>query len=439
MAACEASLVGCWLSSARRPCYIASMPVQNILCISIDGLRASALGTYGNTWHPTPALDLLASQSHVLDWMFCHRPTLDGFFDATWPLISRLADAGFKCALTTDDAAVAKRGESSGFDEIRRIEFTADQSAPTVADTELAQLFALGIDQLESWPAGRGANIEVAPRRLLWLHARAYRGAWDAPIDLRASLLDDEDLPPPTFVVPIALTLTHDHDELLLHRVAYAAQTMVLDECIEALMSALTGFGLDQDTLVVLVGTRGFALGEHGAAGSDADALFSELLHVPCLIRLPNAESPPPRASLLAQPADLPATLIPLLELPAQLTAAQGANLLAPDAGGSPSRQFLIATNHRQEHILRTPAWMLRKLPVNEAPNDAIAGASGVELYLKPDDYWEANEVADRLPDVTARLLEVLGRVLESGHVPAIPPDLGLLDEDLISHAIGRA
>jgi arylsulfatase A-like enzyme len=417
------------------------MPVQNILVISIDGLRASALGAYGNTWHPTPALDELAGQSHVFDWMLCDRPTLDGFLDATWPVVERFAGGGIQCALTTDDAVAAKCGETSGFNEIRRIEFMAEQSAATVADTELAQLFAVGIDQLDSWAAAASEVGEASPRHLLWLHARGYHGAWDAPIELRESLLDDDDPPATTFVTPPEKAVG-DHDELLLDRAAYAAQTMVLDECVGALMAALADAGLDRNTLAVLTGVRGYALGEHGVVGGEAGGLFSELLHVPCLVRLPGSEAPPPRSAALVQPADLAAILLDALALPAQEADAYGASLLAPDAATLAGRPFIIARGIGGECMLRTRAWMLRKPPAQKAAADDDTGASSsAELYLKPDDHWEANEIADRLPDVASRLLAVLDCAVANGggaEAGGAQEDYPPLDDDLLSHSRQR-
>jgi hypothetical protein len=171
------------------------MLIRNIICISVDGLRASALGAYGNTWHPTPALDALASQSRLTDWMFIDRPTLEGFFNAVWnrdgeSLVERLRDAGIQCALTTDDAAIAELAETAGFGEVRHLEFASRENAASVADTELAQLFAVAIDQLAAWGELASSAEDSPPRRLLWLHARGYRGAWDAPMPFRESLLD---------------------------------------------------------------------------------------------------------------------------------------------------------------------------------------------------------------------------------------------------------
>ena len=79
------------------------------------------------------------------------------------------------------------------------------------------------------------------------------------------------------------------------------------------------------------------------------------------------------------------------------------ANLLSSDDVSSRRREFLTAWSARGEGAIRTRAWMLRRLPSSET-----GGRCGVELYAKPDDRWEANEVADRCGDVADRLLAVL-------------------------------
>ncbi len=384
------------------------MPIRHVVCIAVDGLRASALGAYGNTWHPTPALDVLASRSQVFDWMLCDRPTLEGFYGSAWQgasgeLAEKLGASGVQTALTTDDRAVAELGEASGFGEIRRIEFTSEQSALTIAETELAQLFAVAVDQFEGW-------VGAVPR-LLWLHARGFHGAWDAPLELRQSLLDDDDPPAATFVRPPKIERALDQDDLLLHRAAYAAQAMVLDECVGALLAALAESGLDESTLVVLVGVRGYALGEHGVVGGDASALYGELLHVPCLVCAPGAVAPPPRSSRLVKPVDLLATLLEWFGLSASVHAATGGSLLEVEASSpSRSRPYVIAVGEDGGRAIRTPAWMLYQRPPVDTPLAEQPAGATVELYSKPDDRWEANEIADRCPEVAAGLLAVLER-----------------------------
>jgi arylsulfatase A-like enzyme len=389
------------------------MSPRNAIVIAIDGLRASALGAYGNTWHPTPGLDVLASQSLVLDWMHCRTPTVAGFYRDVWQagdqsLAERIGAAGVETAITTDDAWAGEKAEAAGFAEIQRIEIDSAELAPVIADTQTARLFAVALDHLASWKMASWPTS-----RLLWIHARGFHAAWDAPLDLRQTLLDEDDLAAPTFVTPPVVAAIEDHDALLLHRAAYAAQTIVLDECVAALMAALTELDLDQNTLIIFVGIRGYSLGEHGTIGGSS--LYSELLHVPCLLRVPALESPPPRAAHLAQPVDVGVTLLDWFEI-LRIPPEQGASSLlslAEAQRGDLERQLVIASGEKGERVIRTPAWMLRQ------------ATTGVELFVKPDDRWEANEVAARCPEIAERLLAVLEW---AGSKEAAPP----LDNELI-------
>jgi arylsulfatase A-like enzyme len=274
------------------------------------------------------------------------------------------------------------------------------------------------LDQLSLW---KTASPPTA--RLLWVHARGFHAVWDAPLDLRQALLDEDDLAAPTFVTPPALVTTEDDDALLLHRTAYAAQTMVLDECIGALMVALNQLELDQNTMVILMGVRGYALGEHGAVGGLS--LYSELLHVPCLVRIPGVNPPPSRSPQLAQPVDIAATLLDWFEhspLPREQGAVGAFSVVEPRSGDS-ARPYVIALGGHGERVIRTSAWMLRQAPTDGGFSES-PGTAGLELYVKPDDRWEANEVAARCPDVAARLLAALERAALNDSPEPLDKDL---------------
>ena len=399
------------------------MPNRYAIVIAVDGLRASAVGAYGNTWHPTPALDRLASESLVFDWMIADSPQMAGFYRAAWfgvetprdgvereltqlgdvPSLARcLESAGIQAALTTDDQWVAEQADQLGFGEIRGLEFPEAATAEAVANTELAQLFAIAADQIERWGAADAETVTAAPPRLLWIHARGYHGAWDAPLELRQSLLDSEDPPALEFVEPPTRLETNDHDELLLHRSAYAAQTMVLDQCVGMLLETLDAAGLTDSTLIALVGCRGFALGEHGVLGSEVRDLYSELTHIPLIVRLPGDNSvPPPRSSELVQPIDLFPSLLSWFNVAAEPGA--GRNLLATDgASTQPVREVAYASGVVGEIALRTHSWWMRQSGSRAGDSDA---AGSVELFSKPDDRWEANEIADRCPNDAAAML----------------------------------
>ena len=63
-----ALLVIASVRGSHRAAIFAVMHGDNILVIAVDGLRAAALGAYGNTTFPTPALDQFAADSIVFDW-----------------------------------------------------------------------------------------------------------------------------------------------------------------------------------------------------------------------------------------------------------------------------------------------------------------------------------------------------------------------------------
>jgi len=412
------------------------MPRRHAIVIAVDGLRASALGAYGNTTYATPALDALAAQSLLVDWMWCNGPGMEDFYRAAWfgeppkiapagvdqrrqrPLLELLEQAGVASSLTTDDPTIAGSAEQLSLTEVRRIDVAGDLPAGSIADTALAQLFAIAIDQVAAWAEGEAAGAAVRPQ-LLWLHARGFHAAWDAPRELRQQLLEEDELVAADFVVPPGAARVQDPDELLQFRAAYAAQAMVLDACVEALMSALGECGLDRQPLVVLVGCRGFALGEHGLVGGAVRSLYSEVLQVPCLIRQPNAEAPPPRTARLAQPHDLYALVRDWFDADAGELSAERSWLLTPHAAAAPPPLFVYAEGADGEQALRTPAWLLRR------PPGAPAATAAIELYAKPFDRWDANEVAARRPDVAERLLAIL----DAG--PVGQP-LASLDADLI-------
>lgn len=411
------------------------MPNRYAIVIAVDGLRASALGAYGNAWHPTPALDRLASESLLFDWMIADSPQLAGFYRAAWfgietprdgvereltqlgdvPSLARcLESAGIQAALTTDDQWVAEQADQLGFGEVRGLEFPEPATAEAVADTELAQLFAIAADQIESWGVAHADAASDAPPRLLWIHARGYHGAWDAPTELRQSLLDEEDPPAPEFVVPPTRLETNDHDELLLHRSAYAAQTIVLDQCVGMLLETLDAAGLTDSTLVALVGCRGFALGEHGAVGSDVLDLYNELTHVPLIVRLPGDNSvPPPRSGELVQPVDLLPSLLSWFDAASEQVVSK--NLFSGnDSSVLPVREAAYSAGQSGEIAVRTPSWGLRQTAGGGL--DGVAG-SAVELFSKPDDRWESNEIADRCPNEAANLLALVEQFRRCGQV----------------------
>ena len=88
-------------------------------------------------------------------------------------------------------------------------------------------------------------------------------------------------------------------------------------------------------------------------------------------------------------------------------------------------RDRLLVVADGLEQAIRTPAWYLRE------SGGAEEDAAGVELFAKPDDRSEVNDVSDRCHDVVEGLREVFvqsERFLQTGQIGDLPP----LEETLV-------
>ncbi len=90
-------------------------------------------------------------------------------------------------------------------------------------------------------------------------------------------------------------------------------------------------------------------------------------------------------------------------------------------ASAATTRDRLVVAGAGQERAIRTPAWYLHKV---EPP----------ELYVKPDDFWEVNDVAVRCQEVVECLLDAADRfeqTIYSGSVADLPALSDVLVEGL--------
>jgi arylsulfatase A-like enzyme len=388
------------------------MPAPHLLIVTIDGLRASALGAYGNTTFPTPALDAFAADSFLLDT--CYAPSVDLAEDyrALWhaihphrtqvssgvaPSLPRLLkDLGYAATLVTDEPLLASEAAASEFDRCVQIaELSNDEPIANRAEdssqTALARVFAAASEVI-------AAESESAS--LVWIHARGMYGPWDAPLELQTSLLDEGDPPPVETVSPpdVSFGETDDPDAAFRYSCAYAAQVMVLDDCWKGLVEAIAASGADQPWLIMLLGTRGYPLGEHRRIGGVDPRLYREQLHVPWLVRFPNGSGRMARSGRLTSLFDVLPTLLDCVGgTPSEGTGtSDGASVLPLITSRAAAwRDALVCASALGPRAIRTDDWCFRQ--------DEVTREHG-ELFVRPDDRWEANDVAKLCSEVTERL-----------------------------------
>lgn len=398
------------------------------LCLVVDRWHVGYVGAYGNTWLPTPQLDRLATRGFVFDQAVIDTPDLERLFRAWWQgwpairrrevpedwpsLAQRLAQAGIHTALLTDEPLVAQCRLAEDF---AQLVVWQRPEEPTVADS-LEQTHAAGcFAQLVEW-------LERAPRPFLaWCHWGGLGAVWDAPLALREQFCQEEDPAPYQGCQPPQRFWQKppDPDELLAYSFAYAGQIAVLDACVGGLATFLGESGLDKEVFWILVGARGYPLGEHGRLGPWDQALYSELVQVPWMMIYPDGLGAMGRSQALVEPADLWATLLGWWQLPIE-PAAPTAYDLRPLVGEQLEEvRDRICLVHPEGHqAIRTPRWYLRT-------TESLEEDEGWELYVKPDDRWEVNNVADRCPEVADALKQAFqqtGQHLQTGQLADLPP-----------------
>ena len=385
------------------------MSQPNLVCVVVDRLHAGMLGAYGNSWIKTRHFDRLASSSLLFDQAVVDHPKLDRIYRSYWfgqpaaaerdavgaSLPRLLAARGWHTALITDEPQLAAFSGIDDFAERVTIEPRgADRLASDLEETALVRLFAA----TAKWLA--------APREpfCLWVHAQAMGGPWDAPYEMRVQYADEEDPPPPEFFAPPELRLPADYDpdELLGITHAYCGQVALMDHCLGQLAERLDAPHLAERTQLTLLGARGFPLGEHLRVGPCDNALYNELVQTPWILRFPEELGRLTRTQALVRPADLGGTLLDWLTIDrADFAGGRSTSLLGLIRGEQNAVRDRIVLRSTHDRALRTRAWLLRE------PDEGPA-----ELYAKPGDRWEVNEVASLCPEVVAGLQTALAESL---------------------------
>ena len=399
----------------------------NALVLVTDRLGAGYLGPYGNTWIETPAWNRLAAEGTLFETALVDSPCLAHVYDSYWhgrhassqpaqedspPLAALLAENSIQSWLITDERVVAEQAAAASFDERVVLPPGDEKSAGTLEGTQLARLFATVIDVVR--------HQAEAPC-LIWVHAQAMQGPWDAPYYLRSQFVEAEDPAPPDFVQPPELQVkaNGDPDLLLGIQHAYGGQAVLLDSCLEILLDALGSTALGETTAFMATATRGYPMGEHQYVGRNELPLYGELLQVPWILRWPGLAGATWRQQQMVQPPDVYTTLLNWFNIvpPASVWGCS----LRPDhvhLSATPD-QLIACSQHEQQVSLRVPGWFMRR-----------TGQEEVEVFVKPDDRWECNEISARCGPVvelinqTLTQFEAAVRANDRRQLPPLDPKL---------------
>jgi arylsulfatase A-like enzyme len=275
---------------------------------------------------------------------------------------------------------------------------------------------------------------------LLWLDVFSPHGPWEPPLPYRdqyaavepdefetgeeGDLIEEgtEDLNFEEVRVLIdvpagAVGDVLDEAELLRLRRTYAGVVTMLDTQLGRFFETLRRLGRMDDTLIVFTADQGEPLGEHGFVRRYRPWLYEELIHTPLIVRMPNGQFGGGRSGALVQTVDLLPTVLSALGLP-ESDEAQGHDLLAVIRGDAVKvREYACLGMDGEEFAIRTPEWHF-VLPAEDEERKP-------QLFRKPEDRWDQNDLIGENPEIAERLELALRRFMqavESDKIALLPP-----------------
>ncbi len=441
------------------------------IVVALDRLATSVLGCYGNEWIETPHLDRLASESVVFDRHFAEHIGASVGMSLGTGRLPRDASAHAD-ALKSDWSSVT---EAAGIELHLLHEAAALPWSLLLKTTSLATIAAQhdSDPKPDEIPFARlvraACSTLTQPRgtasRIVWLHSAGVPEPWLPPEGFATLYFEDYE---ERGCDMSAVT----RDNWGTHPAVYAGYVSLLDHWFGELLSAVKASAAHEPTLVILVAARGCdwtkepgprslvtslddneSLAEASLAmvASSSDvalvedateieievaperlhqpviprpmhSLVEEVTRTPLLLRLFDTESfdvefAGTRSQRLVQTADLAGTLLDFFQLPLSPAVTDGRSLLNELIETEPPREMICFTDGAGARGIRTAEWSCLVRESEEA-NDVAPGdlEPSVQLFAKPEDYWEVNDVSGQQREVTAALIERLDATLPPGH-----------------------
>jgi arylsulfatase A-like enzyme len=281
---------------------------------------------------------------------------------------------------------------------------------------------------------------DISDPFVLWLDLFTPHGPWDPPQPFRDQYVTVE---PDEFEAGEEGNLVedesgHDDDEIEIEDVAalidvpagavgdvlgeaelfrlrrtYAGCVTLADRWLGELFVAMRRLGRMDDTLIVFTSDQGEPLGEHGFVRRFRPWLYEELIHTPLIIRMPRGQFGGIRHQAIVQTVDLLPTIVSALGLPPivrEEAPLHGQDLLPLIRGEQTKiRDYACLGMDVAEFAIRTHLWHL-VVPIESDPDEPRTA----ELFRKPEDRWDQNNVIEQNVEVAEHLELALRRFVEA-------------------------
>jgi arylsulfatase A-like enzyme len=379
---------------------------MKVIVLVLRGLHLGYVGCYGNGWIDTPGFDRLAAEGIVFDQHFADCPegaaARRAWWTGFWPspalqseipmpdLLECLHRNGVRAGLVLDASHLLSAAFDDRWDVVRSVAQLDEMESPLNRILASARLDTDELTEGDNWMLWIDSGILLPPWNVPAEHLDAYFPPPVSDDEAEPGEAEVDSLEPLLDPVPGLLPEPADSSFLRLQS-TYAGVVTYADKIVDGLLDELHDRGLSEGTMLIVMADHGQALGEHGIVGAHRPWLHDELIHVPLIMRLPGAAAAGRRIAALTQSVDVFPTLLDCLGIAAPPS--HGYSLLPVARGELEAVRSHVCCGLRlgdcEEWAMRTTDWAFL-LPVVGPAEDALRTS---QLYVKPDDRWEVNNV----------------------------------------------
>lgn len=405
-------------------------PVERVLLITCDTLRADRLGAYGYPQPTSPNLDALARESVVFERAYSTAPmttpAMSSLFTGRLPdelgvlnnrvqidpaaisVTEIVQRAGIPTGAVLSNWVLARRGLEEaglqqGFDDYDDEMGEVEANRPHMRERNARDTTEAAIQWLER---------REDPSFFLWVHYQDPHGPYTPPDDCLAELQR-----PLTAEPELRLGVNQrglgDLPEYQAigelrspeaYRIRYDAEIHFFDRELGRLLDHLREAGMLEGALVIFTADHGESLGERNYWFSHGQHLHDELVRVPFVVRYPEGYEHPKsvsdgtyeRVSSLVSHLDVMPTILDAFGLEGPRV--YGQSLLSPELTGERMVAHMGA------------GWQ----GVSEGRFRIMTSRSGTRLYDVEDDPFESRDLAPSDPDRVGEMMRRFAALKQS-------------------------
>jgi arylsulfatase A-like enzyme len=296
-----------------------------VILIAVDGLRGDRFGAHGGAV-ATPSIDAMAGSASRFDWCFAQAgdpaASFASLLTGLYPTTSGVLEAGDR--LPDDAVTLAEALSATGLTTAAFVE-----GAPGGDDFGLRQGFAVYEASAEPGAAAKQWLREHSKESFLLV----LRG-WSVGLDASSASAVEGVEPPAGFAERLQAVLASSRSDspaafepsdLDYLRLLYARRVGAADQALGELRAELEELGLAERATVIVTGTAGLDLGQHGPTG--VQSLHATVTRVPLMLSIPGGRGAGQSVDKIVELVDLMPTVLELagVGLPAGV---QGSSLL---------------------------------------------------------------------------------------------------------------